>query len=360
MMEKTLTKVHVPEKANIRVDWEDYPENRTVEAKNRVKSYFSKKYGVPTTAIKINFIPIIKNKEGKVIDISDGLIENIMDEKYQRKLFAEWLKRNDTKVDFKRLCKLDDKINETLFNGEVEDFRYRRWELKNLWIDNFLSYGDDNTLDYGKLKGLNIVKSEPANQGGKTVFSIDALLFLFFGKTTKTDVALENFNQYRKKNEVTVGGLITIDGEDYIIERKIKRKAKKAGGFTASNSLDFYKLLADGNRENLEGEQRRETDKLITETIGSLSDFMTTIVATAGNLESLIATKPTERGRLLTKFIGLEVIEQKEAINKKMMSDFKSSMKSNIYNLKDLTDDISKSVVHISVTFLVKLGCTCA
>jgi DNA repair exonuclease SbcCD ATPase subunit len=265
-----------------------------------------------------------------------------MDEEYQRKLFAEWLKRNETNVDFSRLCKLDDKINEVLFEGDVEDYRYRRWELKKLWIDNFLSYGDNNDLDYSKLKGLNVVKSEPANQGGKTIFSIDALLFLFFGKTTKTDVALENFNQFRDKNEVVVGGLITIDGEDYIIERTIKRKAKKAGGYSASNSLDFYKLLADGNKENLEGEQRRETDKLITETIGSYDDFMTTIVATAGNLESLIGTKPTERGRLLTKFIGLEVIEKKEAINKKMMADYKSSMKSNIYNLKDLNDDITE------------------
>ena len=341
-MEKTLTKVHVPEKAHIRVDWEDYPENRTVESKNRVKSYFAKKYDVPTTSIKINFIPIIKNKEGKAIDISDGLIENIMDEDYQRRLFNEWLKRNETSVDFDRLCKLDDKINDTLFEGEIEDYRYRRWELKNLWIDNFLSYGDNNTLDYTKLKGLNIVKSEPANQGGKTIFSIDALLFLFFGKTTKTDIALENFNQFRDKNEVTVGGLITIDGEDYIIERTIKRKSKKAGGYSATNSLDFYKLLADGSKENLEGEQRRETDKLITETIGSYDDFMTTIVATAGNLESLIGTKPTERGRLLTKFIGLEVIEKKEVINKKMMADYKSSMKSNIYNLKDLNDDITE------------------
>jgi DNA repair exonuclease SbcCD ATPase subunit len=270
------------------------------------------------------------------------MIENIMDEEYQRKLFAEWLKRNETNVDFSRLCKLDDKINEVLFEGDVEDYRYRRWELKKLWIDNFLSYGDNNDLDYSKLKGLNVVKSEPANQGGKTIFSIDALLFLFFGKTTKTDVALENFNQFRDKNEVVVGGLITIDGEDYIIERTIKRKAKKAGGYSASNSLDFYKLLADGNKENLEGEQRRETDKLITETIGSYDDFMTTIVATAGNLESLIGTKPTERGRLLTKFIGLEVIEKKEAINKKMMADYKSSMKSNIYNLKDLNDDITE------------------
>ena len=341
-MGKTLTKVNVPEKAHIRVDWEDYPENRTVESKNRVKSYFAKKYGVPTTSIKINFIPIIKNKEGKAIDISDGLIENIMDEDYQRRLFNEWLKRNETSVDFDRLCKLDDKINATLFEGEIEDYRYRRWELKKLWIDNFLSYGDNNDLEYSKLKGLNVVKSEPANQGGKTIFSIDALLFLFFGKTTKTDVALENFNQYRDKNEVVVGGLITIDGEDYIIERKIKRKPKKAGGYTAANSLDFYKLLADGSKENLEGEQRRETDKLITETIGSYDDFMTTIVATAGNLESLIGTKPTERGRLLTKFIGLEVIEKKEAINKKMMADYKSSMKSNIYNLKDLNDDITE------------------
>jgi len=58
-MSKTLTKVDVPAKAHIRVDWEDYPENRTIEARNRVKSYFAKKYGVAPTAIKINFIPII-------------------------------------------------------------------------------------------------------------------------------------------------------------------------------------------------------------------------------------------------------------------------------------------------------------
>ena len=318
----TMTKIVVPEKAHIRVDWEDYPENRTVESRNRVKAYFSKKYNVAPTAIKINFIPIIKNKEGKVIDISDGLIENIMDKEYQRRLFVEWLDRNDVKVDFARLCKLDDQIEEGLLDSDKEDYRFRRWELKKLWINNFLSYGEDNNLDYGKLKGFNLVQSEPANQGGKTIFSIDALLFLFFGKTTKTDTSEEIFNTYTDKNEVTVGGLIEIDGDDYII--------------------DFYRILADGNKENLEGEQRRETENVITETIGSYDDFMTTIVATAKNLEDLIETKPTQRGRLLTKFIGLDPIEKKEAVNKKMMSDFKSKMKSNIYNLKDLEDDITE------------------
>ena len=67
---------------------------------------------------------------------------------------------------------------------------------------------------------------------------------------------------------------------------------------------------------------------------------MLTIVSTAKNLEDLMETKPTQRGRLLTKFIGLEVIEKKEDINKSLMSDFKSKMKSNVYNTKELELEI--------------------
>ena len=63
-MEKTLEKtnkmVEVPVNAQIRVDWQDYPENRTLETTNRVKTYFSEKYGISKTSIKLNFIPIIK------------------------------------------------------------------------------------------------------------------------------------------------------------------------------------------------------------------------------------------------------------------------------------------------------------
>ena len=340
MVSKTLSKIEVPVNGQIRVDWKDYVENRTVESVNRVKSYFSKKYNVPVNSIKINFIPIVKNSQGKDVEIHDGLIENIMDISYQRKLFNEWLKRNDIKIDIDRLYKLDDQVNSILKENGQEDYRYRKWYLKNIWLDNFLSYGDNNNVDYGNLKGLNIVTSIPENRGGKTSFSVDALLFLFFGKTTKTDTAIEIFNTYTDKNELSVKGLINIDGNDYMIERSITRKSKKAGGYTTASNLDFYRILSDGNKENLEGEQRRETDKLITETIGSYDDFMTTIVATAKNLDDLLETKATERGRLLTKFIGLEVIEQKEEINKKLMSDFKTKMKSNIYNTKDLESGI--------------------
>jgi len=351
-MEKTIEKrtkiVDVPEKAQIRVDWQDYPENRSIETVNRVKTYFSEKYGVHKSAIKINFIPILKNSAGKVIDISEGLIDNIMDTAYQRGLFVEWLKLNEVTIDYERLCRLDDKINEILINNEEEDIRYRRWSIKKLWLNNFLSFGENNEVEYKNLDGLTVVNSIPANQGGKTIFTIDSLLFLFFGKTTKTEVNNEVFNTFSNKDDVLVGGHIEIDGDEYVIERTLNRKLSKTGEYKVTTSLEFYKMLSDGTKENLEGEQRRETDKLIEDTIGSYDDFMLTIVATAKNLEDLMETKPTQRGRLLTKFIGLEIIEKKEEINKSLMSEFKSKMKSNLFNTKQLELDIEEYKRNIS------------
>ena len=339
--------IDIPKNSYIRVDWQDYPENRTLETVNRVKTYFSEKYELPKSSIKLNFIPIIKNTAGKVVDITEGLIDNIMDTAYQRGLFSQWVKLNDIEIDFDRLCRLDDKVNDVLVNLGEEDIRYRRWSISKLWLDNFLSFGGDNVIEYEGLKGLTVVNSLPANQGGKTIFSIDSLLFLFFGKTTKTDTANEIFNTFTNKNEVVVGGQINIDGEEYIIERKLLRKQSRNGIYKTSSELNFYRLLSDGSQENLEGEQRRETDKLISDTIGTFDDFMLTIVSTAKNLEDLLETKPTQRGRLLTKFIGLEVIEKKEEINKGLMNDFKSKMKSNVYNTKQLEFDIEDNLEKI-------------
>jgi hypothetical protein len=169
VIEKKIKLVDVPSKAQIRVDWQDYPENRTIDSVNRVKTYFSEKYGVPKTSIKINFMPILKNTAGKVIDLSDGIIDNIMDTAYQRGLFREWLKLNDVTIDYERLCRLDDRINEILIDKEEEDIRYRRWSIKKLWLNNFLSFGEKNEIEYKNLKGLTVVNSLPANQGGKCV-----------------------------------------------------------------------------------------------------------------------------------------------------------------------------------------------
>jgi DNA repair exonuclease SbcCD ATPase subunit len=337
----------IPSKAQIKVYWDDRPENNSYEGKQRIKAYFSKKYNVPATAINVIFRAVKDGDKSELIRLSDTIVDNIMDTTYQRSLFKEWLEREKIEVEWERIVKLDDKVNEEYKLVKDTDYRYRRWFIKNIQINNLLSFGDDNSVDYSDINGVTVVTSEPKNTGGKTTFSVDAIKFLFFGTTTKTGKNEEIFNSFRDSNLVSVKGLIEIDGIEYVIERTIKRSAKKSGGWNVSSSVEYKKILPDGTEEDLKGEQTQDTTKKIAEAIGSEEDFMTTIIATGDNLTDLIDSKPTERGKTLTKFIGLEVLDEKEEIAKKMTSDFKKTMKSNVYNTETLKQEIQNNNVNI-------------
>jgi DNA repair exonuclease SbcCD ATPase subunit len=216
-------------------------------------------------------------------------------------------------------------------------------------IDNFLSFGSENYLPFNKLKGLNIVNSLPANQGGKTTLTIDALKFLLHGNTTKTDKNEEIFNQFSNSNELVVRGMVEISGEETIIERKMKRSAKKGGGWTVTNKVNYYKLLPDGEEEMLNEEDATKTTGKLRATIGSEKDFEMLVLATEKNLDDLIGLTTTESGKILTRLIGLEIIEMKEAIVRKMYNEFSSKKKSNEYDVITLSGDIQEHTEKISL-----------
>jgi len=332
------TNITIPKYAKVKVYWDDRPENYSRQSKLSVRNYFNKKYGVSKNNINVIYRPIKIGKNGEVIQISGAGIENILDRNYQVELMKKWFKREEKTVDFKRILDLDKKVNDLLDNQD-EIINNRSWELKWLYIDNFLCFGDKNFASFGKLNGLNVVTSEPPNQGGKTTFSVDAIKFLLFGRTTKTDKNEQIFNTYTDKNELVVRGMLEIEGEETIVERKLTRREKRSGGWTVVNKVNYYKLLPDGEEVLMNDTDSKQTGEVIKSNIGSESDFDITILATARNLEDLIDAKPTESGRLLTKFIGLEVIENKEVIAKKMNSDFNKSKKGNHYNVVSLISD---------------------
>jgi exonuclease SbcC len=172
-----------------------------------------------------------------------------------------------------------------------------------------------------------------------TVLTVDLLLFLFFNETTKTTKAEEIFNRFTDKNKVSVKGEISIDGEDYIIVRQIERKKGKTGEWNVKTELDFYKKLSDGSLQNFTGEQRRETENFIKTSIGSKEDFLMTILTTASNLEELIDSKPTARGQVLSRFMGLDFLKRKEDVEKEIYTEFASSMISKVYNSEKLKQD---------------------
>ena len=77
------TKVRIPEKANIRVFWEDKAENYTQQKRKKVESYFKGKYNVKK--VNVIFKPTkINEVTGKVeIDISENIMDDIM---------SDWIK----------------------------------------------------------------------------------------------------------------------------------------------------------------------------------------------------------------------------------------------------------------------------
>ncbi len=325
----------------IQVIWEDTPENFTQERIKSVKQYFYKKYN----STNVNVITKVKatEEDQQTIDVS----VNIMDKNYQRELIKSYLESKGNDSVYDKVVEIDNAVENYLIANDPEISPFKRWYIKKIEFSNFLSFGEDQVLDFEKCNGITVVESDPPNFGGKTVLTVDLLLFLFFNTTTKTTKAEEIFNRFTDKNKVTVKGEILIDGDDYIIVRTIERKKSKAGEWNVKTELDFFKKLADGQLQNFTGEQRRETENFIKTSIGDMDDFLMTIVTTASNLEDLIESKPTARGQVLTRFLGLEFLKRKEEVGKEMYSNFSKGMISNVYNTESLKQEITDSKTEI-------------
>ena len=321
----------------IKVTWEDIPENFTQERIKRVKSYFQNKYNSRNITVLTKSVD--RNDNGELdIDIE----QNVMDTNYQKNLMTQFVENNNMDVDINLLKRLDEKVNGKMSEEMSINTHYKRVYVKKIKFSNFLSFGDNNNLDVNSLGGITVIDSNPPNFGGKSVLAVDLILFLFFNTTTKSNKAIDIFNRFRGVNEVVVQGEVEIDGRDFTIIRKIKRRKTKKGDWSVSTSLEFLEKKSDGSLQNFTGEQRRETENFIKESIGTMNDFLLTVLTTASNIESIIESKPTERGNILSRFVGLEILKEKESTAKKMYSEWSKKLISNVYNTEELKQEIKK------------------
>jgi DNA repair exonuclease SbcCD ATPase subunit len=319
----------------IKVEWEDVVENFTPERLKRVKTYFQKKYNTTHVRVITKTQSSAKDTRLKTLEVSD----NILDPQYQKLLMKDFLTENRIDVPWEMVDRLDNRVNSEIDKTKQNTVRYNKWFVKKVEFSNFLSFGNDNVIEFNELDGITVIESTPKNFGGKSTSSVDLLMFLFFNSTTKTKTNGEIFNRFTEDDIVTVKGYLTIDGEDYVISRILTRKKARNGEYNVKSELEFYKQNPDGTLENLTGEQRRETETFIASAIGSEEDFLSTILTTGYNLEELIESKPTARGQILTRFLGLESLKQKEEICKEIYNDWSRKLIGNTYNVVQLQSD---------------------
>ena len=318
----------------IQVTWDDLPENFTQDKIKSVKHYFSKKYNTTN----VNVLTRAKNVEIETMQSIDVSV-NISDKNYQLELLKNFLESKGHTSKTEEILLINKMVENKMSESNESQSQFKKWYIRNIEFSNFLSYGENQKLDFDKLNGIVVVESDPPNFGGKTVLTVDLLMFLFFNETTKTSKAEEIFNRFSNKDIVSVKGEITIDGEDYIIVRKIERKMSKKNEWNIKTELDFFKKLSDGSLLNFTGEQRRETESFIKNSIGTKEDFLMTILTTGSNLEELLDSKPTARGQVISRFMGLEFLKKKEEASKEIFNDFSKQKLSNVYSSEKLKDD---------------------
>lgn len=355
--------MNIGKNAKVCVVWNVKPTDYSEEGKNSIIEAMSAKYGIDKKNIRVDAQYIDEGGKKEVLNSEN--IESIHDPQFQQELFKQYLEENKIEnYDFDEIVKIDSQINSLIDYDSYE--KSRTYKIKWVKWDNFLSYGEGNFFDFEKLHGLILLNGMPENESGKSTFAYDLLHFLLFGKTQtdKANTQKDLFNNYLPEaTNVIVEGCIQMDGQDYIIKRTLTRPAlsKKTKNRTVTAKVEYYQVNSDGSREelpetaNLQEHSSTKTSKVIKEALGNEADFDRIISANAKDLDCLISMKDTERGRLLSKWIGLSVLEDKDAlarekwnkeISKKRFCDIYNTetLKNEINGLKEANEENEKSI----------------
>lgn len=366
-------KIQIGEKSKIVVKWKVLPIDYSRETESEIISKMAVKYNVPKENIKVEAQFINKKDNCDDSKYNSDVVDNINDPVFQQNLFKEYISEKEIEnCDFDKIVEIDNYINNSIDYEKYD--KNKQYTIKWVKWSNFMSYGPDNFVDFTNLKGLVLLSSNPANQGGKSTFCVDLIRFLLFGKVTsrESDWTLSKvFNKHLPEaTEVSVEGCISIDGEDYIIKRIVTRPslAKRSDKSKVIHKVNYYKLVNGEyfdleDIDNQEGVSSTQTNKAIKEAIGNERDFDLMISVNSDNLKGLISLKDTDRGRLLSRWIGLLPLEEKDKIaretfNKQIMpkllinrydkEDLKNESECLINENKDLDSENENSLKKIT------------
>jgi len=147
----------------IQVTWEDTPENFTQERIKSVKQYFMKKY----ESTNVNVITKVKSSDDvqQTVDVS----VNVMDKNYQKELIKSLLTAKGQEQYLEQIMNVDLSVENRMMIDNVEVTPFKRWYIKKIEFSNFLSYGDNQVINFDKCNGITVVESDPPNFGGKCI-----------------------------------------------------------------------------------------------------------------------------------------------------------------------------------------------
>ena len=262
---------------------------------------------------------------------STVVIQNVRDVGFQNKLIEDYLTNryvlSDENLEIIRNINTD--INAKL--GTVFGMKHVVWKPKTFEFSNMFSYGPNNIIDFSQMNGAYGIFA--ANASGKSSLW-DALSFCIYDKCSRTSKAIDVMNY--SKNTFNCKFNFEIDGVDYFIERVGKKSSKRG---TVKVDVTFYKINMDGEVEYLNGDERRDTNSIIRQYVGSYDDFILTAMSNQSNNSGFIEKSQKERKELLAQFLDMDVFEELYQVANEELKEISTLLKD--YKNQNFTEKLS-------------------
>lgn len=261
-----------------------------------------KLYGVSDVVVT-NLDKIASNST--VGDIDDAIkIGDVRNQQVQSQLISEYFKDHPIDEDtLQQVLKINEQLNQQIVQSET--VRGVVWKPKKFEFNNMFSYGEGNVIDFSKLNGTSGLFA--ANHAGKSSI-LDALCFCLFDHTSRAGKAEQVLNN--KSDWFSCKFNFELNGLDYFIEKRASRYAKGPLAGRLRVDIDFWVINEDGEKISLNGEQRRDTDKIIQSYVGTFDDFVLTALSLQGNNSNFVEKTQSERKDLLANFLDLSIFDQ--------------------------------------------------
>ena len=237
----------------------------------------------------------------------------------QNELIAEYVTRNFVPTD-EMIVRI--KAINTSLNGKLPGRDYvsnLHWKANKFEFSNMFSYGEGNTIDFENMQGT--IGIFAPNATGKSSM-LDSLSFNVFDKCSRAFKASQILNN--RKDDFKCLFSFTINDVKYFIERKAtKRKYTNQ----IKVDVDFWYINEFGDKVSLNGEERRSTDDVVRSYIGTYEDFVLTALSVQGSNTGFIDMGQSDRKDLLSRFLGLNVLEELYQLGAKEIAEVQALLK---------------------------------
>ena len=288
------TVTNMPKKPRLRVRVSNTDPSQIKKALTKIK----KQYKVQEFTVT-RMDTLSKQKTG---NFDDRLaIGNVRDVEFQNELIKDYLERqylaDDDTID--KIKQINREINTKLVEEEMTP--NVQWVPHQFEFSNMFSYGENNKIRFDGING--IVGIFAPNASGKSSL-FDALSFCIFDKTSRTYVAKNVLNN--RKSNFYCKLHFKIEDVDYFIERRAKLINK---GRNLKVDVSFWREDESGIH-SLNGEQRRDTNSIIQQYLGTYEDFVLTTLSLQGNNSLFIDKSQSERKEILAQFMGVDIFDK--------------------------------------------------